>query len=100
MLFPSLKLKRAARTHFGWRKLRKIQLTAMKAILARQDVLVVLPTGGGKSAIYQVPVTLLKGPAIVSSPLLALQQDQIANLNERGIGAVRISSAETPRQQD
>jgi ATP-dependent DNA helicase RecQ len=100
MLFPSLKLKRAARTHFGWRKLRKTQLTAMKAILARQDVLVVLPTGGGKSAIYQVPATLLSGPAIVISPLLALQQDQIANLNERGIGAVRISSAETPRQQD
>jgi ATP-dependent DNA helicase RecQ len=71
----------------------------MKAILKRRDVLVVLPTGGGKSAIYQVPATLLKGPAIVISPLLALQQDQITNLNDRGLSAVRISSAETPRQQ-
>ncbi len=72
----------------------------MKAVYKGQDALVVLPTGGGKSAIYQLPVLLKKGPAIIISPLLALQQDQLTRLNERGLNAVRISSAETPKQQE
>jgi ATP-dependent DNA helicase RecQ len=74
----------------------------MRAIMKRRDVLVVLPTGGGKSAIYQLPGALLPGPTIVISPLLALQQDQLAGLNARGderLAAVRVSSAETPNQQ-
>jgi ATP-dependent DNA helicase RecQ len=74
----------------------------MRAVLRRRDVLVVLPTGAGKSAIYQIPAVLLPGPTVVISPLLALQQDQIAALNERDdpkLRAVRVSSAETPRQQ-
>ncbi|NUR25835.1 MAG: DEAD/DEAH box helicase, partial [Catenulispora sp.] len=96
------RLRAAARTDFGWPRLRPEQLTAMKALLGRQDALVVLPTGGGKSAVYQVPGSLLDGPTIVVSPLLALQQDQIGNLNDRGVPhlrAVRVSSAETPKQQ-
>src|SRR5688572_22029731 len=99
MLFPSLRLRRAARDRFGWHKLRPIQLKAMRALVKKHDALVVLPTGGGKSAIYQVPATLLPGPTIVISPLLALQQDQLTNLNERGLRAVRISSVETPTKQ-
>ncbi len=74
----------------------------MRAVLRRRDALVVLPTGAGKSAIYQIPAVLLPGPTVVISPLLALQQDQIAALNERNdpkIRAVRVSSAETPHQQ-
>ncbi|MEV0158029.1 ATP-dependent DNA helicase RecQ [Micromonospora sp. NPDC050686] len=102
ILFRSLRLRRAARRHFGWQKLRPAQLRAMRALLARRDALVVLPTGGGKSAVYQVPATLMRGPTVVISPLLALQQDQIGNLNERGdpaLRAVRISSAESPSKQ-
>src|SRR5690349_13172791 len=95
----SIRLRRAARRHFGWRRLRSGQLTAMRAVLKRRDAVVVLPTGHGKSAVYQVPATLLPGPTVVVSPLLALQQDQIAGLTARGLGAVRISSAETPAQQ-
>ena len=74
----------------------------MRAVLRRRDALVVLPTGAGKSAIYQVPAVLLPGPTVVISPLLALQQDQIAALNARSsprLRAVRVSSAETPSQQ-
>lgn len=74
----------------------------MRAVLKRRDALVVLPTGAGKSAVYQVPATLLPGPTVVISPLLALQQDQIAALNDRNrthLRAVRVSSAETPKQQ-
>ncbi|MFB9181233.1 RecQ family ATP-dependent DNA helicase [Dactylosporangium sucinum] len=94
------RLRRAARQHFGWERLRPGQLPPMRALLKKRDALVVLPTGGGKSAVYQVPAMLLPGPTIVISPLLALQQDQIAGLNRRIAGqAVRISSAETPNQQ-
>ena len=74
----------------------------MRAVLRRSDALVVLPTGAGKSAIYQIPAVLLPGPTVVISPLLALQQDQISALNEHddpAIRAVRVSSAETPHQQ-
>jgi len=96
------RLRRVARQQFGWPRLRPGQFKPMRAVLRRRDALVVLPTGAGKSAIYQIPAVLLPGPTVVISPLLALQQDQIAALNERGdpkIRAVRISSAETPAQQ-
>ena len=96
------RLRRVARRHFGWSSLRPGQFKPMRAVLRRRDALVVLPTGAGKSAIYQIPAVLLPGPTVVISPLLALQQDQIAALNERDdrmIRAVRVSSAETPHQQ-
>ncbi|MBQ0897828.1 RecQ family ATP-dependent DNA helicase [Micromonospora sp. U56] len=101
-LLRSLRLRRAARRHFGWQQLRPTQLRAMRTLLAGRDALVVLPTGGGKSAVYQVPATLLRGPTVVISPLLALQQDQVGNLNDRddpALRAVRISSAESPSKQ-
>ena len=96
------RLRRVAREQFGWPSLRPGQFKPMRAVLRRHDALVVLPTGAGKSAIYQIPAVLLPGPTVVVSPLLALQQDQIAALNERDdpkIRAVRVSSAETPNQQ-
>ncbi|TDC43149.1 RecQ family ATP-dependent DNA helicase [Micromonospora sp. KC213] len=98
----SMTLRRAARSLFGWTALRPHQLAAMRAVMKRRDALVVLPTGAGKSAIYQIPASLIPGPTVVISPLLALQQDQIAALNERQrpeLRAVRISSAESPAQQ-
>lgn len=73
-------LCRAAKKVFGWEQLHPEQLEAMQAIMAGRDVLAVLPTGSGKSAIYQVPDVLLDGPTLVVSPLIALQQDQIAGL--------------------
>jgi ATP-dependent DNA helicase RecQ len=102
-LLLTWRLRRRAKSVFGWKALRPEQLRAMRAILRGRDALVVLPTGAGKSAVYQVPATLLKGPTLVISPLLALQQDQIAGLDGRAsehTRAVRISSAETPRQQE
>ncbi|GIF74377.1 RecQ family ATP-dependent DNA helicase [Asanoa siamensis] len=99
----SLRLRRVARSLFGWKTLRPGQLDAMRAILRGHDVLAVMPTGAGKSALYQVPATQLPGPTVVVSPLLALQQDQIGGLARRGaasLHAVRISSAETPKQRE
>jgi ATP-dependent DNA helicase RecQ len=97
-----LRLPRAARRLFGWPALRPGQYRPMRALMKRRDVLVVLPTGGGKSAVYQLPGALKAGPTVVISPLLALQEDQVAGLNARGdarLAAVRVSSAQTPKQQ-
>jgi ATP-dependent DNA helicase RecQ len=91
------RLRAAARERFGWDHLRPEQATAMRALMAGRDALVVAPTGAGKSAVYQVPATLLDGPTVVVSPLLALQQDQIAALAGRdddALAGVRLSSAE------
>jgi ATP-dependent DNA helicase RecQ len=91
------RLRQIARERFGWDRLRPEQLAAMRAIMAGRDTLAILPTGAGKSAIYQVPAPLLPGPTIVISPLLALQHDQIEALTARGhesLAAVRLSSAE------
>jgi len=91
-------LDRAARERFGWQRLRPEQMTAMRALMEGRDALVVAPTGAGKSAVYQVPATLLDGPTLVVSPLLALQQDQIAALvgrDDEAVAAVWLSSAES-----
>ncbi|POX56204.1 recombinase RecQ [Streptomyces sp. Ru71] len=74
------RLRQTAAEVFGWDELRPEQLTAMEWVLQGQDTLVVMPTGAGKSAVYQVPALLLPGPVVVVSPLLALQRDQIAGL--------------------
>ncbi|KZB86144.1 recombinase RecQ [Amycolatopsis regifaucium] len=69
-------LQRVAAEVFGWPELSGEQLEAMEQIMAGHDVLVVLPTGAGKSAIYQVPAMKLAGVTLVVSPLIALQNDQ------------------------
>ncbi|MDQ1632118.1 MAG: ATP-dependent helicase RecQ, partial [Frankiaceae bacterium] len=70
----------------------------MRSVLTGQDTLAVLPTGGGKSAIYQITSLLIEGPTVVVSPLIALQRDQVAALTERlgggsGSQAVAANSA-------
>lgn len=74
------RLQRAAAATFGWDQLRPEQLEAMEAVAADRDVLAVLPTGSGKSAIYQVPAVLRDRPTLVVSPLVALQRDQRVHL--------------------
>jgi ATP-dependent DNA helicase RecQ len=84
---------RTARDVFGWEQLRPGQQEAMEALVAGRDVLAVLPTGAGKSAIYQVPGLLRRGPTIVVSPLVALQHDQHAAVERVGDGAVQVNAA-------
>jgi ATP-dependent DNA helicase RecQ len=87
------RLRSLAAEKFGWPRLRDEQVEAMLALMAGDDVLAVLPTGAGKSAIYQVPALLLDGPTVVVSPLLALQRDQIDSLDDRPLpGAVALNS--------
>ncbi len=90
------RLREVAREVFGWRELRPGQLEAMRHLLTGGDALVVMPTGGGKSAVYQVPALLLDGPTVVVSPLIALQRDQVAGLLEADAGgAVAVNSAQS-----
>ncbi|HYI53705.1 MAG TPA: DEAD/DEAH box helicase, partial [Microlunatus sp.] len=74
-------LQHVAADAFGWDELRPEQLSAMEYTMQGRDVLAVLPTGAGKSAIYQVPALLIPGPTLVVSPLLALQQDQLDGID-------------------
>jgi ATP-dependent DNA helicase RecQ len=100
-LMAPRQLRKVARDRFGYPDLRPGQLEAMRAVMSGRDALVVMPTGGGKSAVYQIPAALLPGPTIVISPLLALQQDQMAGLAERdpSLMPVRISSAESATER-
>lgn len=69
-----------ARERFGWEALRPGQLDAVLGLLDGRDTLVVMPTGAGKSAVYQLAALLLDGPTVVVSPLIALQRDQLVSL--------------------
>ena len=80
-----------ARKRFGFEGLRSGQLEAIDAVTSGHDVLVVMPTGAGKSAIYQIAALLLPGPTVVVSPLIALQRDQVLAL--RASGAVSAAAA-------
>jgi len=74
------RLQQVAAETFGWAELHPKQLEAMELVMSGRDALAVLPTGAGKSAIYQVPALLLAGPTLVVSPLLALQRDQVVGI--------------------
>jgi ATP-dependent DNA helicase RecQ len=92
-------LGRIAADVFGWPCLREEQLSAMEQVAAGRDVLAVLPTGAGKSAIYQVPALLIDGPTVVVSPLIALQHDQRDGLaGTDAPGAVAVNSAQSRRE--
>ena len=72
---------------WGHEKLRPLQAQAVNAILHDRDVLLVLPTGGGKSICYQLPALLTRRPAVVLSPLVSLMKDQVDALRANGISA-------------
>ena len=72
----------------------------MRAVLARRDAMVVMPTGQGKSLCYQLPATLLPGLTLVVSPLIALMQDQVESLKQRKISAAAFHSGLTEQQRD
>lgn len=84
--------------YFGHSGFRPLQEEVVDAILARQDVLMILPTGGGKSLCYQLPTLLMEGVTVVVSPLLALMHDQVTALKANGISAAMLSSMQTPEE--
>ena len=80
------------RRHFGFTKFRGRQREACDSLLQGQDVLLVMPTGAGKSLCYQLPGIARLGTCIVLSPLIALMEDQVAKLSAMGFTAERIHS--------
>jgi len=80
-------------------ELRDPQVRAVRAVLEGRDTLAVLPTGAGKSAIYQVAGALLPGPTVVVSPLIALQRDQVESLAGTELGAAGHNSAATATER-
>jgi ATP-dependent DNA helicase RecQ len=93
--------RRVARERLGVQRLHPEQAQAIESVLGGRDTLVVLPTGFGKSLIYQVPALLFDRPTIVISPLISLMRDQERKLRQRHVPVVRIDStlrAATRRQ--
>lgn len=79
--------------YFGYNTFRPLQLDIIRALLAKNDVLAILPTGAGKSLCYQLPAMLSPGLAIVVSPLISLMQDQVVSLYKNGISAAFVNSS-------
>ncbi len=86
---------------FGLRQFRPGQQDVIRAVLARQDCLCIMPTGGGKSLCYQLPAIARPGLTLVVSPLIALMKDQVDALQSLGISATFINSSLTlPEQRE
>lgn len=79
-------------SYWGYREFRPLQAAIVQSILDGYDTLAILPTGGGKSICYQVPVLCLEGIGLVISPLIALIQDQVEQLIRRNIPAKAVHS--------
>jgi ATP-dependent DNA helicase RecQ len=86
--------------YWGHAAFRPRQEEIVLSVLNGNDTLALLPTGGGKSVCFQVPALCMEGVCLVVSPLMALMYDQVANLRERGISAVAITSAMNFREID
>ena len=79
--------------YYGYSSFREGQENIIREILNGNDVLTIMPTGGGKSICYQVPAMLLDGITIVISPLISLMKDQVDNINNLGIKSAYINSS-------
>jgi len=98
---PEKEIQQLARETLGIEKLRPGQLQAIEAVAAGRDTLVVMSTGYGKSAIYQLSGELMDGPTIVVSPLIALQRDQVEAIEEVAPGeAAELNSTISKRRRE
>jgi ATP-dependent DNA helicase RecQ len=80
------------RKYWGYDQFRPLQGRIVESLIAGHDTCVVMPTGGGKSLCYQLPAVVSGRTAVVVSPLIALMQDQAAQLEQMGIPAAALNS--------
>lgn len=93
-------LVKLLRWHFGHAEFRGRQLEAIEAILSGRDCFCLMPTGGGKSMCYQIPALAKPGIVLVVCPLIALMENQVMALKEKGIAAEFLSSTQTTKVRD
>ncbi|XP_031287376.1 ATP-dependent DNA helicase Q-like 3 [Pistacia vera] len=94
-IFEKEGLVKLLRWHFGHAQFRDKQLDAIQAVLSGRDCFCLMPTGGGKSICYQIPALVKPGIVLVVSPLIALMENQVMALKEKGIAAEFLSSTQT-----
>jgi ATP-dependent DNA helicase RecQ len=96
---PDLDLLTPLRRYWGYDSFRPLQERVVRTLLAGRDTCVVMPTGGGKSLCYQLPAVISERTAVVVSPLIALMQDQAAQVAQMGIPAAVLNSFQSNDQQ-
>ena len=92
-------LAEALRRYWGYHQFRPRQENVIRSLLAARDTCVVMPTGGGKSLCYQLPAVISGKTAVVVSPLIALMQDQAAQLAQMGIPAAVVNSSQSSAER-
>ena len=85
---------------FGFDAFRPGQEEIVRAVAEGQNVLAIMPTGGGKSLCFQLPALMREGVTVVISPLIALMRDQVRALQAAGVGAGALTSGNTPEETD
>ena len=96
---PLGRARTALKETFGFESFREGQARAIEAIVSGRDVLVIMPTGSGKSLCYQIPALVLPGITLVVSPLIALMKDQVDALSLRGVPVSFINSSLSAEEQ-
>src|SRR5690625_4264061 len=89
----------ALKTHFGFDSFLPNQEVIVKNVLAGNDTIAIMPTGGGKSLCFQLPALLMTGTALVISPLISLMKDQVDSLKSNGIAAAYFNSSQSREEQ-
>ena len=92
-------LEQALKHYFGYDSFRPGQAQIIEEALQNRDLLIIMPTGGGKSLCFQLPALLKEGVTLVVSPLISLMQDQVDALLDNGIGATFLNSTLSSQEQ-